>query len=274
MKSKQISLILTIFLLSLLLNQKNLFAQQICNPAGNVVIYSNYDGGPLNINVDVDIPNLKIGIVSYSQVNITISGTYASNITEIRYAGHNSSPTIMGYSGVLDVYTSPSVNISNPNGHGSVICCYSCDTSSSQGGCCTSDQIADYFLQAFGGDLYLHLTQYAAWSGTNNISTGGNCCVGVLLVTEVNNYVHSAHSISVYPNPSKDIFYLEGDSFENLRMEDIRIYDILGKKQQLPIHITDEASTIALDFSSVSKGIYFIQIENGEEIYSTKIILE
>ena len=44
---------------------------QVCNPAGNVIVFSNYDGskettlGRLNIVVDVNIPNLKIGICSY-----------------------------------------------------------------------------------------------------------------------------------------------------------------------------------------------------------------
>ena len=47
---------------------------QVCNPNGNIVIFSNYDGGYLNINVDVNIPNLKIGIVSYEAVEVTFSG--------------------------------------------------------------------------------------------------------------------------------------------------------------------------------------------------------
>jgi hypothetical protein len=45
---------------------------QVCNPNGNIIIFSNYDGGFLNINVDVDIPNLKIGVVSYEAVEVTL----------------------------------------------------------------------------------------------------------------------------------------------------------------------------------------------------------
>jgi len=37
----------------------------VCNPSGNLIIYSNYDGGILTINVDQNIPNLIIGISTY-----------------------------------------------------------------------------------------------------------------------------------------------------------------------------------------------------------------
>jgi len=68
---------------------------QICDSSGNVLIYSNYDGSGntpasrLNINVDVNIPNLKIGICSYERVTVDISGTYVGNVTQVIYAGYN-----------------------------------------------------------------------------------------------------------------------------------------------------------------------------------------
>ena len=125
---------------------------QICNQNGNIVIFSNYDGGILNINVDVNIPNLKIGIVSYEAVQVNLSGTYVGNITGIEYAGYN-----------------------DPNGYLYIDCGYSCG-SGSQGGCNTAAQIYDYFENVFSGTVYTHETQYGCWSGTQNISDGGNCC--------------------------------------------------------------------------------------------------
>jgi hypothetical protein len=68
--------------------------QTTCNTEGNVVVFSNYDGGILNINVDQNIPNLKIGICSYEAVDIRITGTYASNVTAVIYAGFNDSNEI------------------------------------------------------------------------------------------------------------------------------------------------------------------------------------
>src|SRR6185436_4094520 len=63
-------------------------AQIFCKLNGNVVIYSNYDGGYLNINVDQHIPNLKIGVTTYEDCEINISGTYAADVTEVIYAGY------------------------------------------------------------------------------------------------------------------------------------------------------------------------------------------
>jgi hypothetical protein len=62
---------------------------QICNPGGNVVIFSNYDGGVLNINVDANIPNLKIGVLSYEAVTVNLSGAFVNNVTAVEYAGYN-----------------------------------------------------------------------------------------------------------------------------------------------------------------------------------------
>lgn len=161
---------------------------QICNQNGNIVIFSNYDGGTLNINVDVNIPNLKIGVVSYEAVAVTISGPYVNNITGIEYAGYNNSPntncspTIAttsftgGPGGVTpNIAFAPSVSYQDPNGYTSIICGYSCG-SGVQGGCNTAVQIYDYFENLFSGTVYTHEIQYGCWSGTQNISDGGNCC--------------------------------------------------------------------------------------------------
>lgn len=51
-----------------LLFSGTLYAQVICNPNGNLILYTNYDGGPLNIVIDQNIPNIRIGIVSYEAV--------------------------------------------------------------------------------------------------------------------------------------------------------------------------------------------------------------
>ncbi|HLP10641.1 MAG TPA: T9SS type A sorting domain-containing protein [Flavobacteriales bacterium] len=165
------------------------FAQPICNPSGNIVIFSNYDGGVLNIDVDVNIPNLKIGIVSYEAVTINLSGTYLSNLVEIMYAGYNSSPsthcsmtipttTISGVPGTATstINTIPAATMSDPDGYPYIICSYQC-VSGPSGGCNTPDQVVHYFVTQFGGSLYSHETQYGCWSGTQSISGSGNCCI-------------------------------------------------------------------------------------------------
>lgn len=160
----------------------------LCNSSGNIVIFTNYDGGILSINVNQNIPNLKIGVVSYEAVAISITGTYAGNVTEVRYAGYNANndncntgTTNTSISGAGSAATSitfaPASTLTNSYGYSSIICAYSCDIGSNQGGCNTVDQIEDYFLSVFSNSsIYMHRVQYNCWSGTQNISAGGDCC--------------------------------------------------------------------------------------------------
>jgi hypothetical protein len=168
-----------------------LSSQINCNPAGNLWVYANYDGGVLNINCDVNIPNIKIGVCTYEPVTINISGPYAGNVTEVRYAGYvstnnqhcSNSPTtttINAPSGTTSVNFLPPSTLSNPNGNGSIVCAYSCTTTSSQGGCNTADQIKSYFQATTGGMLVSYFTQYGCWAaGPYLLSAGGNCCNSV-----------------------------------------------------------------------------------------------
>src|SRR4051812_48128294 len=164
-------------------------SQSFCDSSGNVVIYSNYDGGILRINVDANIPNLKVGVVGYENDSIIISGTYVNNVTQVIFAGYfNSSnvhcspwPSQKSINGVplaiTQINFAPLATYANPNGYLYIICNASCSDSTNQGGCNTPDQVADYFFNQFGTTkLLFHYTQYGCWSGTYNISSGGNCC--------------------------------------------------------------------------------------------------
>ncbi len=185
---KKIILTVTGCVFSLLLQ-----AQTVCNPGGNLIIFSNYDGGVLNINVDVNIPDLKIGIVSYEADSVNLSGAFLNNVTGVIWAGYNGTnhhcpfPVITntsihgaptGASSSINIL--PASPLSNPNGYSLIVCNYSCDNNSSQGGCNTADQVEAYFLQQFPGSvIYSDFTQYGCWSGTRNISSGGNCCATI-----------------------------------------------------------------------------------------------
>lgn len=167
--------------------------QSLCDPNGNVIIYSNYDGGYLNISVDANIANLKVGITTYEDCEITFSGPYAGNITQVIYAGYqgnnlhcNPSPPTIKVNGVssslVTILQYPAATWSNVFGYPFIICNYSCDSASYQGGCNTPDQIVHYFLTQFSGTLRFHYTQYGCWQGTYKISDGGNCCIGANII--------------------------------------------------------------------------------------------
>jgi gliding motility-associated-like protein len=172
-----------------------------CNPAGNLMIYSNYDGGILTINVDQNIPNLKVGICTYEPIQVTFTGPFVGNITQVIYAGMNSSQnnnncglgnfttSITGVpAGIVTIsppmnppqvgYTPAHGNGSGPWGGGMLGVAGLCDTTVNAGGGNTPDEVVYYFLNATSGILLAHQTQYACWvNQTLNVSAGGNCCI-------------------------------------------------------------------------------------------------
>ena len=172
---------------------------QVCNVAGNVVIFSNYDGGVLNINVDQNIANLKIGICTYEAVEVNFSGPFVGNITEVIYAGFDGtnnncgtnppSTIINGVSPALVTqYSSSNIAIANylgeliMPGFPPLVNCMvgaegSCDGSNAGGGNSAS-QIVQFFLAEFGPGsvLHSHYLDYACFPPTLNISNAGNCC--------------------------------------------------------------------------------------------------
>lgn len=162
------------------------FSAQTCSPAGNVIIFANYDGGVLNINCDQNIANLKIGVCTYENVEINISGAFAGNVTEIIYAGFEgdndncnqgvNSTTISGVpGGITSILFAPPGVLTDPDGYPSIICAYACGPGN-QGGCNTSAQVVAYFMNEFGGTLRTYNTQYACWQGETYNASVSNCC--------------------------------------------------------------------------------------------------
>jgi hypothetical protein len=174
---------------------------QNCSPNGNIVIFSNYDGGPLIIDVNQNIPNLKIGIASYEPTAVTFTGAFVGNITEVVYAGYQPfSPGNDHCDGILttsiqqlsgattNILNTPPVTLISPlvdffgflipaGDNNGIIGCHTCDNNSYQGGQNTSAQIIDFFLNQFpGGQLKFLKTQYECWCGVQNLDQPPTCC--------------------------------------------------------------------------------------------------
>jgi hypothetical protein len=173
---------------------------QLCNGSGNVVVFSNYDGSGntaatrLNINVDVNIPNLKIGIASYERVTVNIAGTFVSNVTAVRWAGYGgtnnhctstAATVITGVpAGIITYVNNPPATVADPQGNASIIGGYACTApngTGNGGGSASMYQIVNYFLSAFGPGSTLRsaFSQYGCWAGTTkalSATASGNCC--------------------------------------------------------------------------------------------------
>jgi len=271
---KKIYILIVIALLS-----TSSFAQIICNPAGNLMLFTNYDGGELIINIDTNISNLKIGIVSYEAVSVTLQGAYVNNVTDVAYAGYNASnnthcgstiPTTVitgAPAGVTPTITNaPASPLTNTFGHASIICGYSCSTTTSQGGCNTLDQIEAYFDSFFTGSvLYAHSVQYGCWTGTQNISNGGTCCISI--TTETENILEN--NFSIYPNPFTSSTTLV---FNNNGLHTIKIMDILGKEIKT-INYTGKECVI--ERGTMQSGIYLIQTtDEKKQLIVKKMIIQ
>src|SRR5262249_2367018 len=150
------------------------------------------------INVDVNIPNIKIGVSSYEAVHVIVSGTYASNVTEVIWAGYNgnndncntgTTTTAITSSGSTNaINVMPLATLSNVYGNTNIIYSYACDNTSTNPGGNTPDQIEDYFLTMFPGSVVrYHKTQYNCWTN-QTVSGGGNCCGSIASLTAMATY--------------------------------------------------------------------------------------
>ncbi|CAN5137378.1 hypothetical protein BH09BAC5_BH09BAC5_15890 [soil metagenome] len=250
-----------------------LFAQtSVCDTTGNIIIYSNYDGGVLNINVDQNIPNLKIGICTYEPVTINITGTYVANVTEVRYAGYvstnnfhcSNSPSTTTITGVPANITSvnflPAATLNNPNGYTSIVCNYSCSTTTNQGGCNTPDQIVSYFVLSMGGIFRSHLTQYGCWNVNDYfVSDGGNCCETPFPLGIQPDYFGASE---IYYNSLDDRIHISGKlGFANPL--DIELVNIYGETVWKENESINSSLNYEIPVSELSSGVYFVRLKAG-----------
>jgi Secretion system C-terminal sorting domain len=75
--------------------------------------------------------------------------------------------------------------------------------------------------------------------------------------------------VSIYPNPSKGIFTL---GIGNSIPKNIEVTDVTGKIILSKNNFQNSSSEVALDLSSVSKGVYFVKIATDEQTVTKKII--
>ena len=68
--------------------------------------------------------------------------------------------------------------------------------------------------------------------------------------------------ISIYPNPTLDMVYIEG----NYTQLKVVVYDILGKQ------VMKESITNSIDISQLEKGVYILQLSDGVKLTTQRII--
>ena len=68
--------------------------------------------------------------------------------------------------------------------------------------------------------------------------------------------------ISIYPNPSSDMVYIDG----NYTQLKVVMYDILGKQ------VMNKAITNSIDISHLEKGVYMLQLSDGVKLITQRIL--
>ncbi|MCW5898347.1 MAG: hypothetical protein KIT10_03670 [Flavobacteriales bacterium] len=242
----------------------------ICDPSGNLVVFSNYDGGRVTIHVDLDIPDLRIGLLSYEYAVVDVSGPYAGNVTHVYFSGFNANNdhcdlglpignTVLGAPNAqVEFFFAPPAGLYNPYGYGAMICCYSCDTGSDQGGCNTPDQVVDHFVALSGGSLRSHFTQYACWEGMITLSQGGNCCLGVV-PTAVEAVAEPG--IELWPSPANDMLFVSADATMGYRAS---IHDVMGRLVGLPAVLVGDRTPIPV--GALPAGTWLLRLERAGEV--------
>lgn len=76
---------------------------------------------------------------------------------------------------------------------------------------------------------------------------------------------HPNYVIRIFPNPTLNEFRIES----SIIIREIVMYDVLGQKL---MQLTPESDIIYVQLNNYSKGIYFLQMNTHEGIFSEKII--
>ncbi len=77
-------------------------------------------------------------------------------------------------------------------------------------------------------------------------------------------------TLSIYPNPSYGIFQLTFDNMQSAKGE-LEIYNVFGEKVYAASKIKQQ---MQIDLSALSRGIYFIKVYSGTNVYTQKIIIQ
>ncbi|MFN3839908.1 MAG: T9SS type A sorting domain-containing protein [Cyclobacteriaceae bacterium] len=87
----------------------------------------------------------------------------------------------------------------------------------------------------------------------------------------VSAFVEFTESIHVYPNPARESFTIKA-SFQ-LDATRIQLYDQLGKQVRVVVSSAENGNRLEVDSSSLTPGLYILQVTNGKVLRSVRVII-
>lgn len=91
--------------------------------------------------------------------------------------------------------------------------------------------------------------------------------------TDIKNGVVSQHLFTVWPNPVNTILNIEYTYPNNILNYEVSIFNAIGEVVNKSI-LLNTKNQITVDLSSLSNGIYLIQVKNPENVFTKKIIVQ
>jgi hypothetical protein len=83
--------------------------------------------------------------------------------------------------------------------------------------------------------------------------------------TNLQNEEFTTNSFTIYPNPVKDILFIENNN--NNLIQKIVVYDVMGKTV-----IEQNGNSAQIDFSNITSGLYLVKITSEKELIVKKIM--
>jgi hypothetical protein len=92
--------------------------------------------------------------------------------------------------------------------------------------------------------------------------------------TAVKEVTSSNSAIRISPNPAKDVAYISFDNSVFQNNVTLTVSDMTGRSiQQNKVHLDMGANNIQLNLENISAGMYLVNITNGKESATQKIVL-
>jgi hypothetical protein len=143
-----------------------------------------------------------------------------------------------------------------------------------------TNNIMHYSIANNDANIVLDANSIAAGNDVQSLSSTSKIC-GMPDRPLMTNYAGSCNlnieenskntSISLYPNPANQEFFIENSS--SAKIDRVAIYDVRGRLVK-NIDVSEASKTIRINMINASRGVYFVLIHSQNIVLTKKLVLE
>ena len=132
---------------------------------------------------------------------------------------------------------------------------------------CNIESISNDYNESntLNGAEFLPGSTTVVWTITDGSGNTANCSFDVTVNESLGIENLKKHGISIYPNPTSGLIYIESTKFQ---IERIEVYDLIGKLIIRKIEFNDNK----IDLSKYNNEIFIIKITTVEKTFTTRIL--